>query len=476
MSTSPATPPKRRFIPGGDTLVLCGLLLLFAALSFGIASQNETAPNPFGTAHRSSFSADAGGWMAFYRLLEKRGDRVRQVRRRPKEWSKKAGVVITGPYALGGSTGEWSEAEAQDALAWVSKGGVLIAYTDATDELTDALGLRTTEKAPLNLFGLDDADKKKKAKETKEAHEAETLRPTPLTVGAKGAPLTVRQPALFLAGVSQLKPAGDKRYTAAPAKSVALVADRLPLALAISYGKGIIFAISDAGIPDNTHLTNADNARFAVQMAEAYTTKEHPEILFDEYHQGYQDDDTFWSAIGRPGQLAFWQLTGLFLLMAYSASRRFGLPRPLQAPPRVSSEYVRSLADLYRRARASDAALESVTRIFWRDLCRAAGMPADAPIRDVAVRVVAAGDSHTEAERAVLVERITATVAECRAKIEAAEIPVPQPKAPAVKGEKRKRKPKMKPKLVIGEAELLRLVMAIETLRKELELGGRNPV
>ena len=476
MSMSPTNRPKRRFALGGDTLVLCGLLLLFAILSFGIADQNEAPSNPFGTAHRSSFSADAGGWKAFYRLLETRGNRVRQVRRRPKEWSKKAGVVITGPYALGGSTGEWSEAEAKDALAWVAKGGVLIVYTDASDELTDALGLRTTEKAPLNLFGLEDADKKKKAKEDKQAKETEILRPTPLTVGAKGAPLTVRQPALFLAGVSQLKPAGDKRYTAAPTKSVALVADKLPLVLVIAHGDGLIFAVSDARIPDNTHLTNADNARFAVQMAEAYTTKQHPEILFDEYHQGYQDDDTFWSAIGRPGQLAFWQLLGLFLLMAYSASRRFGLPRALPAPPRVSSEYVRSLADLYRRARASDAALESVTRIFWRDLCRAAGMPTDAPIRDVAVRVVAAGDITTEAERNALVERITATVAECRAKIEAAEIPVAEPEAPPVKGEKKKRLPKPKPKSVLTEAELLRLVMAVETLRKELELGGRNPV
>jgi hypothetical protein len=76
---------------------------------------------------------------------------------------------------------------------------------------------------------------------------------------------------------------------------------------------------------------------------------------------------------GAAGPARRLQVAALVVLAAYSASRRFGLPQPLPEPQRVSSEYVASLADLYRRAGAGDAALEGVYRSFRRDLCRAAG-------------------------------------------------------------------------------------------------------
>jgi hypothetical protein len=155
--------------------------------------------------------------------------------------------------------------------------------------------------------------------------------------------------------------------------------------------------------------------------------------------------------------------------MAYSASRRFGLPRPLSAPSRVSSEYVGSLADLYRRARAADAALESVLRIFWRDLCRAAGTPTDAPVSEVALRVAGQSSAENESERAALAERISGAIMECRAKIENLD-------TAAVENLDNKKRKKTKAKPAMSESELLRLVTVIETLRKELELGGRSHV
>ncbi|MBC8104928.1 MAG: DUF4350 domain-containing protein [Cytophagales bacterium] len=479
MSLSPPPEPRRRFPkPGGDTLILVALLLLFAALSFGIARQSEPPADPIGTEYRSSYSVQPGGWKAFYRLLETRGVPVTRWQRRPKEWPAGVGVVVTGPYSVGGAAGQWSEQEVGDALGWVSGGGVLLVFTDASDDLSDTLGLRMSEDTPLNFFRGDDKDnKRKKAAESKKAAQAvRTLQASPLPPDPAAAALSVRQPALFFEGVSRLDAPGEKRFTSAPQESVILIADRLPLSVAIPYGKGLVVAVADAGIPDNIHLANEDNARFVTQIIESYASGRRSRVLFDEYHQGYREANTFWTAIGRPGQLAFWQITALFLLMAYSASRRFGLPLPLAAPPRVSSEYVASLADLYRRAQATDAALSSVHRIFWRDLCRAAGMPLDAPISEVVLQAVAQVPALGEAERAALAERTVRIVAECRARVEASEAPLePEKETEPPSGAKsRRRIKKAKPKPGLGETELLRLVTAIEGLRKELELGGSD--
>ena len=148
--------------------------------------------------------------------------------------------------------------------------------------------------------------------------------------------------------------------------------------------------------------------------------------------------------LGRPGRLVAWQLLGLALLLVYSAGRRFGLPRPLPAPPRVSSEYVASLADLYRRARAADAALEGVYLSFWRDLCRAVGLPYDAPPEEVVVRAsrtLATGDS------ASVEERLRRAVNECEARIDAGQV---------------------------RDADLVPLARELEALRKELGIGGHD--
>jgi hypothetical protein len=458
----------RRFLPGGDALILVALLALFAGLSYGIASQSEPPSGTAGTEHRSTFSTDSGGWKALYQLLEARQNKVVRFRRRPKEWPFRAGVVVTGPYSVGGAAGQWSRAEAKDALAWVAKGGALIAFTDAADDLTESLGVRTSEKAPLKLFGQSGSASKKPA-DSPDHDDLPSLTARPYRARSGSTPLAVQQPALFLEGVSTLNVPGAKRFTAAPAGSVPLVGDRLPVALAIPYGDGVIIAVSDAGIPDNSHLATADNARFVAQMVEFYASKQFPVILFDEYHQGYREANFFWTAIGRPGQLAFWQMAGLFLLMAYSASRRFGLPRPLAAPSRVSSEYVASLADLYRRARATDAALEAVLKIFWRDLCRSVDMPVDADLSEVALRAAGQASASTEAERASLAERIVRTLKECREKID-----VPATSASDENSGRKKQKTKRKPTL--SDTELLRLVTTLEGLRKELELGGRNHI
>jgi hypothetical protein len=143
--------------------------------------------------------------------------------------------------------------------------------------------------------------------------------------------------------------------------------------------------------------------------------------------------------------LVAWQLLVVALLVCYSAGKRFGLPRPLPAPPRVSSEYVASLASLYRRARAADAALEGVYLPFWRELCRAVGLPYDAPTDEVVRR--AAYTLGMNSDPAALETRLRTVVTACESKLESGDV---------------------------RDADLLPLARDLEKMRKELGIGART--
>jgi len=391
-----------------DALVLCALLLLLALLSLRMGVEEpQGAPR---TPRRSIASARPGGWKGLRLLLERQGFAVLPVEREPRDWPGDARVLISGEAYSGawGRATAWTDRQADDALGWVAEGRTLVLLVESRSALLDRLKLKIgqTERRERTLFPL--------------------------------------QPAPFLAGVDGLQVPGGTRWRSAPPGAVSLFADDDPAALVLSWGKGRVVAVSDAGVADNGHLARNDNARFLVALVAAHAVPASRRVAFDEFRQGYQTADTFWDAIGRPGQRVAWQLLLLVLLLVYSAGRRFGLPRPLPAPPRTSSEYVASLADLYRRAGAGDAALEGVYLSFWRDLCRAAGLPYDAPTNEVvshAARTLATGD------KAAVEERLRRVVNEFETKIEAGRV---------------------------RDNELAPLARELEALRKELGIGGND--
>lgn len=390
-----------------DALVLGALLLALAVLSFRIAGQSPL-PEDKQKPRRSVSSTRPGGWKAFALLLAQSGVPVQKIERDATEWPKNLRVLVSGPEYQGGFgvKTRWTDREAKSALTWVAEGRTLILLVSENTEIIDQLDLNVERgvKSEATLFPL--------------------------------------QPAPFLAGVDGLSVPGTARFTRPPPDAVPLFADDKPAVLLLRHEKGTVIAVSDPAVAANKQITQADNARFLIALVRAYAGAGGA-VGFDEYRQGFQESDSLWEAIGRPGQLAFWQLVVLTLLAAYSASRRFGLPRPLPAPARVSSEYVASLADLYRRAGAADAALEGVYLSFWRDLCRAVGLPYDAPTGDVLNRVnQALLTGRPEAQ-----ERLRRVVNECEGKIESGKV---------------------------SHKELLPLARALDVLRKELELGGTD--
>lgn len=405
---------------GGDVWALLGLIALFGVMAFVIAGQSpqmaEVIP------HRTTFSARPGGLKAAYLLLAGRGVRQQRIDSAPGSWPKSARVVITATPYLGAP--EWSKQSAKAALAWVESGNTLVVASDAGGELTRALGLTLSSRGELN------------------------------------AALAPRQPLSLLGGVKAVKMTDATRWTQAPAKGVVVLAGKertvkeespseLPALVALPRGKGRVFALSSASVWENRTLDEADNARFLVQLVESQLASGDA-VAWDEYHQGFEGGQSFWTVIGVPGQLAIYQLIAVSLLAVYAAGRRFGLPRPLQSASRVSSEYVASLADLYRRAHASDGALAGVYNAFRRDLCRTIGVATDVDDAIIARQAASLADPHVRPETE---ERLRRLLSDC-----------------ALRTRDQSHLPRQE-QTVLSEPEMLRLAQEMEAFRKDLGIG-----
>ncbi|MBC7805533.1 MAG: DUF4350 domain-containing protein [Akkermansiaceae bacterium] len=401
---------------GTDAIVLVVFLILFAVVSLQIAGRDtsgDEGPRP----RRSTFSPKPGGWKAAYLLLEQSGIKTRRWEKPPSTWPDSVSAVIAGQEVLAVEGGAyWTADQAKDAMGWVERGGTLLLFAAENNAVTQEVGVSP------------DLHKNK----DNEVH------PT--------------QPAPYLNGVRGVVIPGAERFLALGKDATVLLADDKPAVVAVKRGSGRVLLVSSPAVIDNRTLSKAENARFLVQAVSAFLQPARKDgVLWDEFHQGYQEERSFWNAIGQPGQFALLQLGVLIALISYTMGTRFGLPRPAPPQDRLSSEYVSSLADLYRRAKASDAALEGVYLSFWRDLCRAVGMPLDSEAAEVA-RLAAASlgsDSYganAGEKRAKRETRITRLLQECETRIEAGAKKLP-------------------------DNELLTLARAIEDMRKELELG-----
>ncbi|HWI51648.1 MAG TPA: hypothetical protein VNT01_05850, partial [Symbiobacteriaceae bacterium] len=111
-------------------------------------------------------------------------------------------------------------------------------------------------------------------------------------------------------------------------------------------------------------------------------------VAFDEYHHGFQAADRWWQLLRGHLQwfVALLALAAAVLFWAYGA--RFGAPVPSPAgPSRASVEYILSMSQLYRRARARTMVTQNLHRSLTRDLSRLLGGTQGLTHVDIARRV-----------------------------------------------------------------------------------------
>lgn len=211
-----------------------------------------------------------------------------------------------------------------------------------------------------------------------------------------------------------------------------------PLALEIPVGRGRLIAVADGTLLSNSQLSRSENAVFLANLL-AHYGEPGGRVLFDEYHHGDASsaEGSVWEDLGRPLQLALIQLCFAALALVVLLSGRFGPPVPLvRSVARSSADYVGSLASLYRRAGASQTALETLYRQFLRDICGRLALPPDVDLERLAA--VAARRGQIDKER---LRRLLAT---CELRLDSGKI---------------------------SEAELLDLTQQMESIRKEIGIA-----
>jgi Domain of unknown function (DUF4350) len=156
------------------------------------------------------------------------------------------------------------------------------------------------------------------------------------------------------------------------------------------YGRGRIVVLSDPYIVSNGGINRADNLFLALGVVTGGGDGA-GRVAFDEYHQGYGNENHFLAYFrGTPVLWLFAQVGLVVLAAVWTSGRRFARPVPAPRTDRRSKlEFVASMAELQQRARAYDLAIENIYQRTRRALARYGGVGANAPLEQLAARVAA---------------------------------------------------------------------------------------
>ena len=141
------------------------------------------------------------------------------------------------------------------------------------------------------------------------------------------------------------------------------------------FGKGEIVAISDASLPSNAELSQAQNLRLILALLIA---KPPEKIIFDEYHHGHTIQDTFWNYFGASifALVLLQSIVGAAIFFYSKRASYAGRFKSLAiSKGRSSLEYVDSMANIFQSCAAGSAALEPIFNRFLSQFSRKTGIP-----------------------------------------------------------------------------------------------------
>jgi hypothetical protein len=322
-------------------LILIFLFLLVAGLNFVFFVEERSADENEDNGNRSSYRASPYGTKAYYSLLEETGHPVTRFEKSFTEL--KAGdpatlVVISPPpnYAL-------TEQELASLATWVENGGLLVVIDR---EIRIPLG-----------------DAKIETERTAGSQNVRIYQPTELTRGVERLSVTNGATRVRIHSRSVTEHIGDDQ--------AALLAD-------VTIGKGRAIFLTDPHIVANNGIAERDNMILALNLVADRPTGR---IAFDEFHHGYGVSFGAGGGLmayfkGTPVPSMFWQAGLVGLLVVYTFGRRFARPVPLKRERRTTNlEFVSSLANVTRLARASDLAMQNIYSEFRKRLARVTGLP-----------------------------------------------------------------------------------------------------
>jgi len=324
-------------------LLVAGLFAALIALNLLFFVDKKSDDESEASANRSSYRATPYGTLAFYTLLKESGYDVSRLEKpltnlKPQE--PDTVVIISPPEALNPS-----EQEISSLKDWVEAGGTAIIIDREIQVTIGDAEIETGRAAPASSVG--------------------PIQPTPYTRGVERLSLSDLATRVKITGAASTYHIGD-------AKGAVLAVARV--------GKGRLVLVTDPHVVANNGLSEADNVIAALNL---FADQPNGKIAFDEYHHGYgaatAGDGLMAYFRGTPVPWMMAQAALLAVLMVYSFGRRFARPIPIRQERRTTNlEFVSSMANITRLARASDLAMQNIYSEFRKRLSRFSRLPGNA--------------------------------------------------------------------------------------------------
>jgi hypothetical protein len=412
-------------------VTVAGVLLVLVLLNTASYVSEQRMPDTEFNPDRSTYNAGATGTRALYDLLAESG---RQVMR----WREESGGLLSGgenspsTFVIIGKTRVPLRGEETDAiLRWVERGGRLVLIDrrpdprllpksdtwsismgatelpkpdvspSKTEQMTAGVALVRASQPSLltrnvdsiqpsryaGIINISEDSSSPKAQaspsppvvvvaDDNEDYESDDLPPPSLPRGA-GEPPSIEPAAADQELTSPFPVAHLENYMGA-------------LLVDYPYGMGRIVVLSDPYVVANGGLRLADNLQLALNVITGGGGR--GPIAFDEYHQarGATSNQLLAYFSGTPVLWMLLQFALVVLAWLWTRGRRFARPLPVPFVDRRSSlEFVASMAELQRRARAFDLAIENIYTRVRRVLVRYAGLSHNSPRSEIAQGVAA---------------------------------------------------------------------------------------
>lgn len=357
----------RKWLPSDalwTIVILLGILVALGVAVIMAAQVYDPARQPL----YLSYGTHPKGVKAFAQLLRKNGYRVQSFRTSFKTLPPLAGspppALVVFPFQADSRAillqRALEEENKQRLKEWVASGGNLIVF---------GWDPRLGELNPGGLLGKG--------------------RYPP--IGGLKPPSYVGYPLLHSAWTTEVQAVEGEdqgvRLQPSSARWVPLIADKKGVVVALRlYGRGKVVEFSEPSIATNEYLRKRQNALLLLNLV-SRMVPQGGVVYFDDCGQGDCEREAsakgFWRNVPAAGRIAFAHLMLLAIVVMYSVGRRFGLARP--SPPRLPAlgEHVEALAELYRSARATHAALEILLEHSIRTLRKRYGLPASATGRQL---------------------------------------------------------------------------------------------
>jgi hypothetical protein len=384
-------------------LIILFFFLVIVGLNFVFMTGEDESKETEENGNRSSYRSSKFGTLAYYTLLEQSGYPVTRFEKPFTKLKDRTDigtlVIISLPPLLNPSQEEFKA-----LTEWVQAGHQLIIIDREIYVPFGEMQARTTD------FTFQENE--------------QFLKPT--------------QPSLYTLGIAQVKTTGNApRITVENGAVTYHIGDARGAILADSpVGSSRVVMLTEPYIVANNGIAEADNALLAVNL---FANAPPGKIAFDEFHHGYGNSSGSQGFLayfnGTPVKWMFYQALFLTALLLYTYGRRFARPLPLRKEHRTTNlEFVSSMANITRLARATDLAMQNIYANFRNKLCHYCGLPTrvDSPrlanvaarrlkreerdIRDLLAKCEKAmrGEPTSEAEMLQLTRRIREIEAEIR--------------------------------------------------------------